>query len=485
MASKGKSIRCGSSSSGSAIQARLLGSLLGSSLSQDTIDLSFRDPSVVTALWRGAGRVLRIRVEKKKSEIDGIGGGEWCSSSSSSMDLPAHLPSTLIVKAIDSKAKLTSVQVDSYRVEQSFYENFSDDLDVAIPSCYLFGENDTSSSDGTSATSSATAIKKRHAGRKTKKRKGKRKGGGGRGSDGVAEEDDGFSFESSAAWRFYSVLGDLSTRFPLQVEDVSLPQARACLSWMARFHGRFMGLDGCADAAANGSRDFDRLRGLWRSGTFWTLDRRRSELAQMQRTYETEFARRVAREYPSLKNNIGVANLAKRLRACAELLHGRLSVRHAKNRPSHFTICHGDMKGANIKLRLVELPEGAKTKGEAQYEAAVLDWQWTGGGLGARDLAYFFISAVDPAYGEKFEMDLLRAYYDERKAIVTKRFRTGRLGKLPKKDAIQSWDDFVEVYECALCDFMRWLCGYGLWGGPAEKWSLTRVSEILTRRGWG
>jgi len=41
--------------------------------------------------------------------------------------------------------------------------------------------------------------------------------------------------------------------------------------------------------------------------------------------------------------------------------------------------------------------------------------------------------------------------------------------------------ELQDLFEVAFCDFMRWLCGYGLWGGPAECWTLRRADEIMNK----
>lgn len=60
------------------------------------VDLQINPPELVASLWKGAGAATRITT------------------------LNNHTP--LIVKVIKSAAALTSVQLESYRVEHNFYK---------------------------------------------------------------------------------------------------------------------------------------------------------------------------------------------------------------------------------------------------------------------------------------------------------------------------------------------------------------------------
>ena len=83
------------------------------------------------------------------------------------------------------------------------------------------------------------------------------------------------------------------------------------------------------------------------------------------------------------------------------------------------------------------------------------------------DLAYFFASALDPSALER-ESELLDWYYQNLKRGAGKKKLFTRA-------------EFQELFEVAFLDFMRWLCSYGLWGGPAEAWTLRRADGILKR----
>ena len=164
----------------------------------------------------------------------------------------------------------------------------------------------------------------------------------------------------------------------MTAEDLTFQQATAALDWCASFHATFVGLNGAACSSSNcPNRNHDQLRGLWQVGGFWSLDRKEGMLPTMEKTYSDELRSRVYKELPTLKGNVGVANLAKRLHAAARPLRERLS--SSCNNPSWYTLIHGDLKGANIAL--------PTSCGSESASAAVFDFQWTGGGLPVVDLA--------------------------------------------------------------------------------------------------
>ena len=387
-----------------------------------------RPPEHVATLWKGAGFARRIFADGSSSYI---------------------------VKVINCRAALSSVHVDSYKVEQCFYDQGLSEVCVAagatVPMCYLCGEVPI-------AEGAVAAVAKRKKKKMKKKNTRKAKTKTMRGNSEVVMEDVCPALGSNP--RFYSVMTDLSVFYPTIAEDLVPTQAAAALSWMAKFHGHFTGTLGKLSTSPDRALQSRELRGLWWCGTHWTLERTRHMLAAMERTFDKEYRARLVKEHQGLCSSPGVAALGKRLHAAAEALHARLQQLHPKNKSHWYTLLHGDLKGANIAL-------GCPS--ESEVEAAVFDFQWTGAGLGAQDVAYFFISAADPTSLAR-EEELLRQYYQERKS----RARGGHGSPM-------SWKEFVEIYEIAFLDMMRWLCAYGLWGGPAERWALEKADALLAR----
>ena len=88
----------------------------------------------------------------------------------------------------------------------------------------------------------------------------------------------------------------------------------------------------------------------------------------------------------------------------------------------------------------------------------------------ASDVAYFLISCALPEYleTEEQENELLRVYFTERESNHRGKDR-------------MNFMQFRKIFDVAFLDFMRWLIGYGLWGGPLEQWCLGRADDLLAR----
>ncbi|XP_077455801.1 uncharacterized protein pkdc isoform X2 [Stigmatopora argus] len=112
-------------------------------------------------------------------------------------------------------------------------------------------------------------------------------------------------------------------------------EMRACLSWLAHFHARFLGAN---------------PQGLWPVGTYWHLETRPDELAAMKEC--------------RLKANAGAVDAAL-------------------NRCRFLTLVHGDAKLANFCFS----PDGR--------DVAAVDFQYVGGGCGVKDVVYFLGSCLD------------------------------------------------------------------------------------------
>lgn len=158
--------------------------------------------------------------------------------------------------------------------------------------------------------------------------------------------------------------------------------------------------------------------GLWEQACYWHLETRPDELRSMSDT---------------------------RLQAAAAALDRRLRVSRGA------TLLHGDSKADNILT--------------GDGLAALYDLQYTGAGLGARDVAYLLVSSCDARTLDRDETSLLDTYYD---ALL-------RSGVSPSftRQALQ--DDF----DVAVADYQRFMDGWGDWGNA--RWARTRTQEVLDR----
>ncbi|WP_420318926.1 phosphotransferase [Ekhidna sp.] len=149
------------------------------------------------------------------------------------------------------------------------------------------------------------------------------------------------------------ILEDLNASgFVLRItpDSITLNHAKSCLSWLANFHARFLGIE---------------PNGLWETGTYWHLKTRPDELSRMQ--------------------NIPLKNVAD-------------SIDDKLNTASYQTIVHGDAKLANFCF----------SKNE---RVAAVDFQYVGKGCGMKDVAYFISSCFKEDQCEKYEVELLNHYF--------------------------------------------------------------------------
>lgn len=163
-------------------------------------------------------------------------------------------------------------------------------------------------------------------------------------------------------WLF--VLEDLdASGFRLRLPKPALGPLRACLRWLASFHGYFL-----ARAPAD----------LWPTGTYWHLATRAEELA---------------RQKPG-----GLKSAA-----------ARLDARLAATR--YPTLLHGDAKVANFCFAS-EVDCGA---------VAAVDFQYTGVGCGMKDVAYFFSSCLNAEECEALVPQLLGEYFVHLRSALAQR----------------------------------------------------------------
>lgn len=194
----------------------------------------------------------------------------------------------------------------------------------------------------------------------------------------------------------YILLEDLKESGFQTKSHISWPDVENCLKWLAFFHQHFLGYS---------------PKNLWDIGTYWHLDTRPEELEAL-----TDIS----------------------LKEAAPLIDKKL------NEAKYQTIVHGDAKLSNFLFN---------TK-----EAAAVDFQYVGGGVGIKDVAYFMSSI--------FEEDELEA--NEEKCLLTY-FRF-----LNQPEVEEEWR---ELYPYAWCDFYRFLKGWS----PGH-WKINSYSEKMKER---
>ena len=231
--------------------------------------------------------------------------------------------------------------------------------------------------------------------------------------------------DGSKVWPCFCILmNDLSTQYPMHPDCMSVHQAVCGLQWIATFHAIFWG------------DSYPQV--LWERGAFWTQTCRVNGIASAWvATHQY-----VESKYPQYKTAM---NVGQRLEIAGQAISCFLKG-HAHNR-SYRTVIHGDYKAANMFFS--HETEQASATENGSRAVAVIDFQYTGGGIGAEDVAYFL---YPDARGEWFKQEekLLKTYHETLIAQLILH-RKGGPSTLP-------FDTFLKFYELARLDMTRhWL----------------------------
>ncbi|MBN2339870.1 MAG: DUF1679 domain-containing protein [Deltaproteobacteria bacterium] len=206
------------------------------------------------------------------------------------------------------------------------------------------------------------------------------------------------------------ILGDLDAAgFSVRKYRLAEREVSVTLRWLANFHATFMGTT---------------PEGLWPIGTYWHLDTRPDELANM---------------------------------SDAALRNAAASIDEKLNKAEYQTLVHGDAKVANFCY---------SKRGQ---DVAAVDFQYVGGGCGMKDVAYFLGSCMHEDECERRESEKLEEYFGYlRSALAQKR-------SLFSSDAIER--EWRELYHWAWVDFHRFMKGWS-----NDCWSPEDYSERLAKR---
>lgn len=213
-------------------------------------------------------------------------------------------------------------------------------------------------------------------------------------------------------WLF--VLEDLdASGFSGRRARAGAPEVTSALRWLAAFHARFLGV---------------APEGLWKIGTYWQLGTRPDELATLG-------------HHP--------------LRQAAPRLHRALEAARFK------TLVHGDAKLENVCFE------------RAGGEVALVDFQYVGGGVGVKDVAYFLSSGLAPRECEALIPQYLDAYFRELGRAVRANAATASV------DVAALEQEWRELFPLAWVDFYRFLLGWAPGQYEREPYSERLTREVL------
>lgn len=179
----------------------------------------------------------------------------------------------------------------------------------------------------------------------------------------------------------------------------------AALAWLARLHGMYWGCR--ADEAVSRG-------GLQPQGCYWYLDTRRQEYERMPDD-----------------------GWMGRLRLAATGLDARLKADCMQ------AVVHGDAKPANMLFRIHE----------GVMRVGYCDFQYTGKACPAKDLAYCLLGADDRSLGDERLLAYLTRYLELLAPVLT-----------AHGDEAPTLRQLHASYCLAMCDFARWMAGWG-WCG--------------------
>jgi hypothetical protein len=195
--------------------------------------------------------------------------------------------------------------------------------------------------------------------------------------------------------------------FELRKSEISAIELENCIKWLANFHARYI---------------YEKPNNLWNIGTYWHLDTRLDELEVLE--------------------DIELKNSASKI---DKLL----------NESPFQTFVHGDAKLANFCFS----KNGA---------VAAVDFQYVGGGIGVKDLAYFVGSCFYEDACETKEEAILSSYFTALKKALEQRNTEIDVNALE-----QNWRS---LYPVAWTDFHRFLKGWN----PGH-WKINSYSERICK----
>ncbi|GLC68366.1 hypothetical protein PLESTF_000683400 [Pleodorina starrii] len=227
----------------------------------------------------------------------------------------------------------------------------------------------------------------------------------------------------SAPTGFQFVLTDLRTEYPHPAPDsLDGKQVRAVLSWLATYHAYFW--------------EQPTPAGLQQQGSYWYLDTRREEFAQMGRSWGD-------------------------LKEVAEEVDQRLK---SPGKSEFMTCIHGDVKNENLLFSA----DGTR--------CAAYDFQYTGRSYGVRDVVYLFASSVDSSDLDEREDEYLSYYHAE----LLDRLATSRGAAGVEAAARYRPDVMRRHFDLALLDYVRFMAGWGMWGSGVD-WAVRRTRALIPR----
>jgi len=195
--------------------------------------------------------------------------------------------------------------------------------------------------------------------------------------------------------QFLLLLEDLTaSSFSQQHIFFTESHLHASLAYLASLHSMFWG-----KTEADPRFDFSLL---WKSATYWTLDKRPDDELQVLPGVWSLFCEKMSGVSEIFKQS-NIRNLGDRLVQKVEWTN---AARKGFAVPQ--TLVHGDFKSANIFFR--------SDPGTHSLKVSVIDWQWSGTGAGICDVMYVALGAYELGLWQdnfKSEREVVKYYCDQ------------------------------------------------------------------------
>lgn len=201
---------------------------------------------------------------------------------------------------------------------------------------------------------------------------------------------------------------------------------------------------------------------VWDQGTYWVPKRQAADSFEripacweMQRQNFAEELKSIttSEEKETQLQALG-HKLAEISPQCAEKVHG---VGLDEKNP-HRTLIHGDAKAANFFFK--PITKDADDRSECEWEVGLIDFQWSGWGHPALDLAYLIAASAAPellTHDGQGERDLLCIYYERFIGYLVK---YGKAASSEEAKQLMSMEDLEEYYNACLLDLARLVVSY-------------------------
>ncbi|EPQ26802.1 uncharacterized protein PFL1_05780 [Pseudozyma flocculosa PF-1] len=246
-----------------------------------------------------------------------------------------------------------------------------------------------------------------------------------------------------------TLLTDLRDGFPEFAEKratLSPSQVHLAVEWLAKYHATFSGLAQRVDlddffpppsvpsSSPSGTDDGDRT-GLWRQGGYTYLSTRLSELAAIAPT--SKWGRLGLHKDSPLPYAIDWCLRSPRLR-------------------SRLTLCHGDVKAANMAFS-----SPSSSSSSAGQAVAFYDFQYPGLSLGVQDLAKFFATSIPTSLLSPSASadELLKMYHD----ILIDALPLDQLGIRDAHEARTQWYPLADLEADFDLALVAWTCFLAGW----------------------